>query len=100
MPKLTLEQKRRETLRRQLYGKEVSTPKVSRSQTTNANNDTNESKTFSMIDYSTSTTHSELLTTNYLSRDLTKILIFSSLAIATQISLFLLLQNHLVKLPF
>lgn len=38
--------------------------------------------------------------TSYLYHDLLKILIFSSLAIAIQVTLFILLQNHILKLNF
>jgi hypothetical protein len=98
MPKLTLEDKRRETLRRQLYGKEE-TFKVQSSQLAASSSKAKDSqKTFS---YSVAPTNSYQLTTaNYLYKDLTKVILFSVLAIALQLSLYFLMQNHLVRLPF
>lgn len=99
MPKLTLEEKRREVLRRQLYGKEVSVVSSKQSAVSRSKHD-HSAETFSYSEEKTPSTNSLLLTTNYLTSDLTRILIFSTLAIAIQISLYFLMQNNLVKLPF
>lgn len=95
----TLDQKRRETLRRQLYGKEVIKPKGRRAEDGGRESEQSHS-TFSY----TNQPESESSTSNhqpptYLTRDLTKILIFSTIAIAAQLSLFFAINNHLVRLP-
>lgn len=79
-------EKRLQLLRRQVYGRESvvsSKYHVAREEKTPEN---------------THTTNYPLLTTDitYLRQDLLKILTFSSLAIGTQIILFILLQNHIL----
>jgi len=101
MPKLTLEQKRRETLRRQLYGREDTAFKTPKNSTIKSSAQPAANvKTYSLSDYQPSTPNSELLTSNYLTHDLSKVLIFSVLAIGAQFILFFLLQHNLVKLAF
>ena len=97
MPKLTLEDKRRETLRRQLYGKEVASIKLPHKQS--SPHQPENSGTFSLPDYQTVTTATQS-TTAYLTKDLTKVLTFSILAVTAQLTLYLSLQNHLIKLSF
>ena len=90
----SLDQKRRETLRRQLYGKEVITPKA---QKTSADKSTHSA--FSYTNVPESSVSQQTLTSDYLNRDLTRILIYSSIAVAMQLALFFAINSHLVRLP-
>lgn len=98
--KLTLEEKRRETLRSQLFGKEEAAQKSDiRHQISDESKQAKDNRTFSLASQPTSTLYT-LPTTTYLAKDLTKVLAFSVLAIGTQLTLYFLLQNHLIKLQF
>jgi hypothetical protein len=95
----SLDQKRRETLRRQLYGKEVMKEKVG-----GRGAEHGEKKSGTHQTYSYSKSHEEsptsaLHTPSYLIHDLTKILIFSAIAVAAQLALFFAVNSHLIKLP-
>lgn len=85
MPKATLEQKRLEALRRQLSGK-----------ATHMKAYTKQSEPKGTFSFSSSTpSHSNTKAdTAYLRGDLLKTLILSSLAIASELSLYFLTRNH------
>jgi hypothetical protein len=89
--------KKREMLRRQLYGKEVmgSSPKAKSHSPTSSHH---------AYTYSTSspktTERGESTTGAYLVRDLTKIIILSALGFAIQFGLYFAINNHILKLPF
>jgi hypothetical protein len=98
----TLDQKRRETLRRQLYGKEVMSKRVTGARLQGpGEKDKSTHSTFSYknTSESDSSTPYTLNAAPYLTRDLTKILIYASTAVAAQLALFFAVNNHLVKLP-
>ena len=94
MPKLTLEDKRRETLRRQLYGKEESFSFTKKPQKSA------ETKTITRELAFTNSGSTPAETTTYLYKDLTKVISFSVLALGFQLSLYFLMQNNILKLPF
>lgn len=100
MPKLTLEEKRKEILRRQLYGKEVYSPKSDKVTPVKPQAQVNTNRSFSIANYQTPTATSENISVSYLTSDLVKILIFSSLVIAFQIILHFAISNQLIRLPF
>ena len=86
--------KKREQLRRQLYGKEVMGPKPKGQSSSSSSHQT--------FKYSSSAAHTssvEATTANYLVRDLTKILILSVVAVGLQILLFWAINHNLIKLP-
>lgn len=99
MPKLTLEEKKRETIRRQLYGREVMvvTDKVTKDDGANELSPAG----FKLIDFSVTHTPDQqtVATGNYFRKDLTKTLISSVVAIGAQLALFFAIRQHLVKLP-
>lgn len=96
----TLDQKRRETLRRQLYGKEVITSKKGNPSVSKQKREENQThSTFSYTNNTQTLGSSDLHSQSYVSRDLIKILIFSVIAIAAQLTLYFAINNHLVKLP-
>lgn len=84
MPQVVLDQKRLETLRRQLQGKEQSYTKY-----------TLDKKHVSSSNLSHSTEPLST-STNYLRRDMLKILILSTLAIGVQLCLYLSLSKNLI----
>ncbi len=85
MYNLTLEDKRREMLRRQLFGKEAAA-KAEKFQDKNVEFNNPSSET--------------AVTNSYLKKDLTRIALFSSLAIAAQLILSWSLNNRLINLKF
>lgn len=93
MPKLTIEERRIQTLRQQLQGKQViqsfSQPKK--------DEDNSSKVSFSLPSTQTTTIH-PIKDTTYLKNDLLKILILSTLAIGTQVLLLLASNNNLVNL--
>lgn len=93
MARVTLDQKRLEALRRQLYGKVDSEPPAYNFQQYNkeeSSKNTQESKLEPEI-------KSEVA---YLRKDLLKILSLSSLAMSVQLLLYLATRNNLVNLTF
>jgi hypothetical protein len=97
MAQVTLDQRRLEQLRRQLYGKEQSQKKGagSHSKSTDKNTLRFEAKT----EHRTSTPVSQH-EVSYLRTDLLKILILAALAIAVQAGLYLATQMKLIHLGF
>ena len=96
MAKLTLEEKRRQSIYRQLYGKQaISLPKTLQS-TTQA--------TINKVTYQPSanlTSHNMLAgDSKYLKVDLLKVVALSSAAIVIQFILYFAQKNHLIKLSF
>lgn len=96
MPQLTLDQKRLETLRRQLYGKGESVTKIGRSNIEYRVSPANEQRVHATGDKPSTT--NDLQTVLFLKRDLFKILILSTLALSLQILLYLSTKNGLLVL--
>lgn len=104
MPKVTLDQKRLEMLRRQLQGKgepraKRSTSKLSESKTLS------EAGLYNKVGFSQKiadkpTYSSSESSATYLKRDLLKILILSSLAMSIQVLLYFAVRNNLLNLNF
>lgn len=92
MANYSLDSKRLETIRRQLYGKNPTEKKIktTTSQTNSLSKDSQQSST-SSLSYQPIPQTTPLLNqdTSYLKKDLTKILILSMLAIGIQICLYL-----------
>ncbi len=82
-------EKRLQILRRQIYGKSPEELKI-----TQVNQKTNNTQ----IPSNPQSSESSRFDLAYLYKDLTKILVFSTLAIGGQIILFFLLQNHILKI--
>lgn len=102
MPKVTLEEKRLETLRRQLYGKAQKSDVGNQKSEVKTQQPTNDNQ-YSMSNPPPVTLQSptqSLVDSNYLRKDLTKIFYLSSLALGTQLLLYFLTKNHLVNLHF
>lgn len=96
MAKLTLEEKRRQSIYRQFYGKQtISLPKTEKpTNQTIINNVAYQPTT-------TLTSHNLLASdTKYLKVDLLKVLALSTTAIVIQLILFFAQKNHLIKLSF
>lgn len=91
MAKLTLEEKRRQNLKRQLYGKDSFQEPKTHVVDTNSNT----IKTPTTLNERVENTENG----DYLKRDLTKILIVSIAAIIIQFALFWALNHHLITLP-
>jgi hypothetical protein len=91
MPQVTLDQRRLEALRQQLYGKEkkVTLRKNSLPSTGNYKLSENSLKTVTVAE-----------DTTYLRNDLLKIAIFSFVAISLQLILFMSLRVNLINLKF
>lgn len=96
MAKLTLEQKRLESLRRQLYGKTQAKQdhKEIKPQTKPA---INFNSMVQVTKESQKNTDSDQISLRF---DLTRIFIFSMLAIALQVILFLAIKNNLINFSF
>lgn len=89
MPKLTLEERRLQTLRSQLHGKSQIQSKPEKQ--------THSTFSFQANQPSPAASKSDTL---YLKKDLLKILILGTLAIALQICLYSLEAKHLISLHF
>lgn len=108
MPKFTLDQKRLETLRRQLYGKgeqsiakKKSYPRkepVAQQRQEPISNSSHLTPPRNSFSTKLTTPLVTVQDTNFLKKDLLKILALTSLAIGSQLVLFIALQNKLVKL--
>lgn len=96
MAKLTLEQKRLEILRRQLYGKGGSVTKTNRSNIGYRVSEASEQRVHATTDKPSTT--NDLQTVSFLKRDLFKILILSTLALSLQMLLYLSTKNGLLVL--
>lgn len=107
MPKVTIDQKRLESLRRQLYGK---SPEDKKQKVRTAHSSITQAETAIYNKEVTPATKSPISanltressnqTAFYLKKDLTKILILSAIALALQTLLYFSLQNHLMNLKF
>ncbi len=93
MAKLTLEEKRRQSIYRQLYGKQSSSPvkveEVSKPQTP-----TNQ---ISLNQKASPIQKTQAIDSKYLKNDLQKVLMLSTAAIAIQLLLFFAQRNHLIN---
>lgn len=102
MPQITLEEKKLQTLRRQLFGKQA--PHLLDNKKIKSQPKEETSPKFTLrLDKITSTpqvskAQSVVFDTNYLGKDLTKILILTSLALALQMLLYLGTKNNLIRL--
>lgn len=94
MAKLTLEEKRRQSIYRQLYGKQTYTNPVRTEKAPDSKSST------SKVSYQiTPAIHTQVVTdTKYLKSDLLKVFVLSSAAIVIQLVLFLAQKNHLINL--
>lgn len=94
MPKLTLEEKRRQSIYRQLYGKQSynqqSLPKKPEANISSVK----QTFTPSILP----TTNNQLIDSKYLKADLLKVAIFSAIAVSIQVFLFIAQRNHLINL--
>ncbi len=90
MPRLTLQEKRLETLKRQLSGRMVETKVYSRPNEPNH------------VQHAATTTfsHQAVEDTSYLQRDLLKIAALTTGALVIQFLLFFASRNHLLNLHF
>ncbi|MBI2022329.1 hypothetical protein HYS97_00550 [Candidatus Daviesbacteria bacterium] len=99
MPKVTLDQKRLDAIRRQLYGKPQAEKIVKR--LPESRNLVLETRPMDgMKQAFVSETVAPSQNTLTLKKDLTKILILSTLALSLQVLLYLSLKNNLLSLPF
>lgn len=94
MPKLTIQERRIQSLRQQLQGKQISF-----SSSESKKNDISRDKvSFSLPSIESSTSHSSIKDTVYLKNDLLKIMLLSFLAIGAQIILLVASNNNLINL--
>ena len=99
MPSQTLDQKRIELLRTQLYGKNKDINKKS----STSSDSKNSSRLYSLPNQSASSNNPKSQSRediHYLRGDLIKITILTTLALGTQLCLYFALQKHLLSLPF
>lgn len=104
MPKVTLEEKRLEQLRRQLSGKE--SPRSS--ERSRGSDKTRVEKLYSLdqrnirpeLSYSPGTSHTGETDSLYLRKDLLKIFFLSGLAIAVEVFLYFGSKSHFLNLSF
>lgn len=96
MAKLTFQQKRLIALKRQLYGGEK--PHIYQSGKQAESVSSHSGNTFAKIAASTPVYTMQVEDVSYLKKDMTKILILSSLAISIQLILYFANQNHLINL--
>ena len=93
MPKHTLEEKRLQTLRQQLYGKEE--PKQ-----TSLKSAPKKISYTSAARLNPTATVTSAFTTPYLKQDLLKVTVLTLIAIGSQLLLYFLLRNQMLKLNF
>ena len=101
MPKLTLQERRLQTLRRQLQNKPSSVVNHNPTAEKTAVQDSEFIAKVPQLESSMRAENTTLLTSDaYLKKDLTKVLILGTLAIAIELCLYSLQANHLIALKF
>lgn len=100
MPKITLEQKRLEQLRRQLYGKERDTVSIKKQPEKTSSSNSSHSYSLAAVETLPGSSQSVSLDINYLKKDLLKIVSLSATALAAQLLLYFSLQMKIFHLGF